>query len=327
MKQFLAFLLFPVIIFLPFYAIAQDARVNVVIDSSTSLSLSPATPGPNTSVQARLQSSALDLDASTITWTINGRTINSGVGLKQFNFTTGDIDARMVLTARIDSDRGTFTKTAIIEVGSVDLLWQGEGYVAPFYKGRTLWGNQTGLTFYAIPSVSGSNLVYRWTLDGKVQGNSSGVGKNTFFISDSILGLPRAVKIEIVRDQSTVLATASVTISPISPYIHAYEFSPLYGYLFQKEVGSLYAMKEREITFAAFPYFFGPQNRGHQNFGYSWRTDAGALETKSLATYRVPENTSGFSDIILRVTNNSKLTQFASKGFRVTFDKMSSNSI
>ncbi len=326
MRRTLIFLVFS-ITFFPQLALAQGAQVNIVIDSSTSLIISPQVPGPNTTVQARIESSALDLDVSNIIWTLNGAVGGSGVGKRQFSFTTGELGSRLTLTVKIESDRGTFTKSTIIEVGSVDLLWEGEGYTAPFYKGRTLWGKQSGLTFLAIPNVGGTNLIYRWTLDGKVQGNSSGVGRNSFFISDSIIGLPRSIKIDIMRDQSTVLATASITLSPITPYVHVYEFNPLYGYLFQKELGSTYQMKAREVTFAAFPYFFSPVTRGNQNLGYSWRTNAGALETKSMATYRTPEDTAGYSDVTLRVMNNAKLTQSASKGIRVTFDKMTNTGI
>src|SRR3990167_10337236 len=78
-----------------------------------------------------------------------------------------------------------------LQAEEVDLLWQGNSYVPPFYEGRTLWSSQSRITFLAIPHGAGignpANLTYKWTKNGTVLGNINGVGKNTLSFIDSIL--------------------------------------------------------------------------------------------------------------------------------------------
>ena len=51
---------------------------------------------------------------------------------------------------------------------SVDLLWQGNGYVPPFYQGRTIWSKQSGVTVLALTQGLGnpSNLYFKWSKNG-----------------------------------------------------------------------------------------------------------------------------------------------------------------
>ena len=50
----------------------------------------------------------------------------------------------------------------VVNAQSVDLLWQGETYVPPFYKGKSLWSDQSRITLFAIPQGLGNpaNLNY-----------------------------------------------------------------------------------------------------------------------------------------------------------------------
>ena len=144
-------MIFSGLVFLPLLALAQGAQLNILIDSGTSLLVFPATPGPNEQVTARLESSNIDLDISNITWSLNGKTVKSGQGVKDFAFISGDIGSRVLIVASIDSTRGKITKVYDFTVGSVDLIWEGGGYVPPFYSGRSLWARQGQLRLLAIP--------------------------------------------------------------------------------------------------------------------------------------------------------------------------------
>src|SRR5262245_18430252 len=84
-------------------------------------------------------------------------------------------------------------------LGTVDLLWQGEVYTPPFYLGRALWSGQSRLTVVAVPHVGSSaanSLVYRWTRDGEVLGNASGVGKRTLSFNDSVLSKATQIQLD-----------------------------------------------------------------------------------------------------------------------------------
>ena len=205
----------------------------------------------------------------------------------------------------------------------VDILWQGETYTPPFYKGRTLWSSQSRITFVAIPHGLGNpaNLNYKWTKTGTVLGNINGVGRNTISFVDSILSRPQTIKVDIIDSDKTVLASASTRVVPLSPTLAIYENNPLYGFMFHRETSGTYGLQEREITFAAFPFFFSASNRADIALGYEWRTNAGGVETRNSVTYRTPEDATGFSEIQVHASNEGKITQTANKNFLIEFGK------
>ncbi|KKQ83509.1 MAG: hypothetical protein UT07_C0003G0009 [Parcubacteria group bacterium GW2011_GWB1_38_8] len=209
-----------------------------------------------------------------------------------------------------------------LQAQSVDLLWQGDTYTSPFYKGRTLWSSQSRIKLVAIPQELGSsaNLNYKWTKNGVILGNISGVGKNYLSFSDSILSKPQSVKVEIISNQNTVLASASVIITPITSKLTVYENNPLYGFMFHKEVGKTYQLLEREITLSAFPFFFDILNRTDDAIDYEWNTNAGVGKNGSSVTYRTPDNTAGSSEIRVRVSNKNDITQDINKNFLIKFE-------
>src|SRR3989344_6783398 len=184
----------------------------------------------------------------------------------------------------------------------VDLLWQGKTYTSPFYQGRTLWSSQSGITFWAIPHGAGignpANLIYKWTKDGTILGNINGVGKNTLSFNDSIISKPQTIQIDILSGQDTVLARASVTLTPISPILAIYENNPLYGFMFHRETSEVHELEDKEVTFTAFPLFFSASNRTDNVINYEWRTNIGGeAETKNSVTYRTPDNVACTSQV------------------------------
>lgn len=211
--------------------------------------------------------------------------------------------------------------SATAHAQSVDLLWQGDGYVPPFYQGRTLWSKQTKIALVAIPNGLGNsaNLNYKWTKTGTVLGNASGIGRSSLLFIDNILSKPQLFKVEIIDGDEIVVASASIKVSPNSPSLLVYEDNPLYGFMFHKEVKGAYQMKEKEATFAAFPFFFGIQDRAESAVEYGWRANAGETEARSSVTYRAPDDASGSAEVSVSATHKEKITQDARKSFLIQF--------
>ena len=208
--------------------------------------------------------------------------------------------------------------------GEVDLLWQGETYTPPFYDGRTLWSNETRVKVVAVSNISGfdpSTLYYRWTKDGIVLGSLSGVGKSSMVFVDSVLSLPIEVKVDL-RDgeDGKVLGTQTVVLTPGNPRTIVVEKSPLYGYLFNKAVGSEFELKSEEVSFAAYPLFGQVTYKDAPALTYKWITNTGDTRTGSEVIYRVPEGASGSSSVNLKVTHSRVLVQPRDKSFVVRFD-------
>jgi hypothetical protein len=199
---------------------------------------------------------------------------------------------------------------------SVDILWQGDGYVSPFYRGHTQWGRQTEITFIAIPQGLGdpATLEYTWIRDSTVLGLVSGVGKNTLSFVDTVFSKPVSIGVEITKNEA-ILAQSSVTVSPVPQILPVYENHPLFGYLFHHEVGSEYIMEGEEVTFTAFPFFFNTPVRDITPLTYKWNGRTGA----SAITYRSPENNPGLSAIEVDLSSSSSFMQTASRNFLVQF--------
>ncbi|MDP3763903.1 MAG: hypothetical protein Q8Q92_04700 [bacterium] len=206
---------------------------------------------------------------------------------------------------------------------SVDILWQGGGYIPPFYKGRSLWSKQSIINFVAIPQGLGNpaSLNYKWAKNGTVLGNINGIGINTLSFLDPILSKPQIIKVEIISADEKILASASITVTPTSPTLAIYENNPLYGFMFHKETSGVYELQEKEITFAAFPFFFSALNRIDSTIGYEWRANAGKAETKNSVTYRTPDNAVGSSEVQANASSKDKITQSANKSFLIEFGK------
>ena len=204
---------------------------------------------------------------------------------------------------------------------SVDLLWQGETYTPPFYQGRSLWSTESSVTIFALAHNLGSrnSLNYKWTKNGTILGSLSGVGKNTLSIRDTIISRPQTIKVEIISVNGSVLASAQTNLTPTPSMITVYENNPLYGFMFHQTAGSEYELKDREITFTAFPFFFKTLTRSPSHLNYEWRTDNGGIEKNNSVTYRTPDNATGSSKVSLRVFNTNEISQDAQKSFLVKF--------
>lgn len=203
----------------------------------------------------------------------------------------------------------------------VDLLWQGETYTPPFYEGKALWSKQSLITVVAMPQGLGnpSGLVYKWTKNGTVLGSLSGVGKNSLRFSDTVFSKPQRIEVEIISSSEDILAESSIVITPIDAQPLIYEKNPLLGYMFHREVGNEFRLKEGEATFSAFPFFSAPPLRDGANLTYRWRTNSTDSGVGHTVTYRVPEGGGGSARVGLIISNSSKILPNLSKNFLVQF--------
>src|SRR3989344_3895074 len=214
-----------------------------------------------------------------------------------------------------------FLLTTVVNAQSVDILWQGDTYTPPFYQGKSLWSVQSKITFIAIPTSLGNpaNLYYKWTRNGTVLGNNNGIGKHTIAFLGNILSQSQTIRVDIISGGNEISASASAIVTPTTPEVGVYENNPLYGFMFHNMVGENYNLKEPEITFTAFPYFFSTLTRANGAVVYEWRTNTGGLETRNSVTYRAPENAVGSSKVSLKASHKSQITQDARKDFLVEF--------
>lgn len=214
----------------------------------------------------------------------------------------------------------TYIQTA--QAQSVDILWESNGYTPAFYQGKALWSKEGTIRLVAIPQSLGNplSLNYKWSRNGTVLGNTNGIGQNTLEFHDSVISKPQTFKIEIVSPTEATLAESSLTLVPQVPGLLIYEYSPLYGTLFNKEVSAGYAVTENEVEFSAVPLFFSATSPLQPSLRYSWQSGGGIDGTQPHITYRVPEETTGRHSITLKVSESNTLLQTAQRSFLVEFN-------
>jgi hypothetical protein len=305
---------------------------SLVPQSSISVNIIPKNPGPNETVNVSIDSYATDLNSATVTWRVNGEKKQSGVGLKKFSFTTGNINVTTNLTIIIQTREGeTIEKVYRIKPTSVDLIWQSESIVPPFYKGKALFSYQNKIKFIALPHITGSNgqeisakkLIYKWKKNGTVLGDYSGYGMNTYTMIDSVISRPINIEVEVTSPDDNGVGYANTTVTPVKPTIVMYEKNPLYGIQFQKAlVGTQELSDSKEINVIGAPFFFGTTNSNDTNLVYKWAINGKQIsnnEDRTTQVFRQKEGTVGISKISLSIENELKILQSASNSFNLSF--------
>ncbi|MDQ3089727.1 MAG: hypothetical protein M3Q24_01060 [bacterium] len=324
------FLLLSVFLVAPFLNISVNAQGAVGVEDivgSTNFIVSPSVPRPNQEVRVIVEGSGIDLNNALLTWSVNGQVIKSGRGEKSISFVSGEIGSNSLVRLVIVSEGKTYNKSVVVTPGSVDILWQGNSYTPPFYKGRSLWSTRGEIIFTAIPNVIGSNgskldprqLTYKWVRNGTAEGSLSGYGRNSYRFSESGLSFGQVIRVD-VYDGEKLVGRSSINLRPSFPKNLIYENNPLLGYLFQNEISNNFILKNEEVTFGAFPYFFSATSKDDPLISYRWKiNDTSNIQIGNQVTFRAPENSKGKSLIVLTTKHLERISQSASKDFLVQF--------
>lgn len=329
-----AYILFLMLIF----ALPPTVSAQIEVPSTTDINveLIPSNPKPNELISASINSYSTDINSAKITWSLNGKIQKSGVGEKSLIFNSGDVGTTNILYISVKTKEGELVeKSLTISPVSVDLIWQNESFVPPFYKGKALYSHQNKITFIALPHIfnngkelSPKTLIYTWKKNGSVIDSASGYGKNTYTTDGSVIS--RALNIEVTVTSPTTSANgyAHTIVTPIEPSIVFYKKDPLYGIEFQKALsGAISIENSNEINILAIPFFFGVTDKRSADLTYSWSINGNGISNagSSNQVFRKKEGTKGNSLISLSIENSNKILQYASESFNLVFDNNKSS--
>ncbi len=335
MKRFLSIF---IIIFLCFFCLTQksEAQTNYVepIDQITSVEVIPEIPRPNQDVNMSIESYSYDLSHSKISWYVNGSLKDSGIGKKDFKFTTGNIGSISKIKYQIQTPEGVlFEKTISISPAEVTLLWESLGYTHPFYKGKSLFSYEGTARIIAVPNLVNSSgvkykpeeLVYTWKRGMGTDTDASGYGKYIYFWTGDIISNDEEITVEVSDTKNTTKATASVIVNPKKTEIIAYEDNPSLGILWNKAIQNNFDLTGTEISFVATPYYFNnPDSEGE----YSWFVNGNeSMEKSRHITFRNTTGEDGYSKISFDLTNQKRILQSASSDFNIYFGAKNTSTI
>ncbi len=312
-------------------------KVHAQIPSSIDgidISSEPENPNPGRNVTVSIESYSTNLSAASIVWMVNGKNYKQGVGIKSIVIVAPEIGKSTNILVAIMTAEGKEVKKAItIKSGSVDIVWESDGYTPPLYRGKSLFAYQNSLRLIAIPHLASSNgkeidpktLVYKWTENDKVIRDQSGYGKQSIILKEET---PKEmnIQVEVGTKTGTEKATAYITLNPMDPSILFYEEDPLYGILYNKTLIGEKTLKNKEINIVSAPYYFNTSER-NSPLSFIWsinNLEKSELSKSQTITLRPKGDTSGSSLINLEIRNNNDILQGASNSIRLNFDKKSS---
>ena len=282
------------------------------------VSVTPPNPKPGDIVSIKLSSDFTDLNQADIVWTENGNVTNSGTGKTSYTVTAGKIGDIVKISAAVKTIEGSLYEYPItIKPATVDIVWESDSTVPPFYKGKALYTQLGRLKLIAIPNidtgsgtnVNPSNLVYTWKRQGQVIGDRSGLGKQTIDMSnDNIYRTPFTVDVVAASADGTYVAEGNINIDTVTPLVEIYENNPIYGILYNKTVGSQTSVSSGELTFDAFPYYFSAANRFDSQLIYAWNLNYQSVSGQSgpSLSLKNDKGQTGAADLFLQVTNQTK---------------------
>ena len=314
------------------------AQLNAV-PSPVQYIVSPQTPGPNTPVTIEVQGVGSFLGNAKITWSQNGKVVATGVGMRNFTFTTGALGTQTSVHVEINSSsQGTITNDWTFSPSTVIMLWEADTSIPPLYRGKALYSGGSKLKVVALPTVAIKNkgiptndLSFQWTVNDTPAPQFSGLGQNSISFTGDQLQPQENVEVSI-QYGSTQVGYGQVVIPATTPQILLYDNDPLRGLLFDSVLPNPVNMSSKELTVQAIPYYFDNQSLQNGSAAYSWtlngNSTTGPSASKGLLTLRQTGTGSGAATIGVSIqnTDTNLLVQAADAALQVMFGQSGSGS-
>ena len=275
------------LIVVPFYTSAQ---LSLTYERTISLIVEPEFPAPGETVRMRIESYSIDLNRSDIVWRANGVAFASGGGRTEASIRAGKLGEQTLIDViAMDTDRNIAKATAKIAPSDIDILWDADSYVPPFYKGRALAG--TNATIHAFASVRfldvagntvpESSIIYTWSRNGNVLASVSGRGKSRATITGPALFGTDTISVEAETVDRSHIARANERIPASDTILNLYENHPLFGVLYHRAIVGDVNTPESEQKVTAVPFFAHIDSPGDESLIYEWRVNNQTIEARA----------------------------------------------
>jgi hypothetical protein len=294
------------------------------VGTPLSIIKSTENPRPGETVSLTAQSYSFDIDSARITWTVDGKTLSSDIGLKRAEVTAGEIGTIKTVTVSVVSPEGTISQSVDIRPADLTLLWESASYVPAFYKGKALFSHGGSYKITAFPHITDRTgkrmdpkaLVYKWSKNGATDDSVSGYGKTSYLgLQSGFVQSEDNISVIVSIPSEDFSFTESLTLSPTTPEIHFYEKSPLYGIWLENALPPIINLDREEIAVEAEPYFFSTNSK-KTSLEYAWSLNDESVfnfDNKSTLILRKVDDQAGISSIDLSLSSPIYILQGASK--------------
>ncbi len=328
-KLFLITILFSfLIIFLP---ITSLAYVEESEGSDLIATVSPENPKAGEIVTISLRSFGFSLTGKVINWKVNGKPTVSALGATSYSFQLGKPGTTVTVEINLVGDNYIpKKKTLYFQSSDLDLIWQTDSYVPPFYQGKALPSPGSTIKVLAIPvmvdrlgkKIPIGSIFFDWKKDGRSYSESSGLGRNFFVFKTSPGDSSAVIGVEASVNKEKLIAAAGTNIVLKQPTLLLYENKALDGTAYQKTITGEYDLYNSEVTIKAEPYFLNWTNPS--SVFYKWLVNGDTISNNpqdpSLTTFRQQAGTEGVGNISVSVGNKDAGQQITNN-FIIKFGK------
>jgi len=269
---------------MPFIAHAQFMLPG--FSGAARIAMDPSYPRPGDTVKLSLESSLIDLDTSSLSWRIDGKPVPSTD--KTITTIAGPLGSVTNIDAQITTREGSVISTsASIVPTRIDILYDGNSYVPPFYEGRALPAAGGTFKLEAVPyfkkqsgaSVPVSDIIFTWKRNGEVIGSVSGRGKASVIISSPYLFGHDTITVNAESVDGSFTGETSIIVSSAEPVVRLYEDHPLYGLRLDQAIATTSSIIGHEVTLSAIPFFSTARTPTDDALTYDWRVNGMSIST------------------------------------------------
>ncbi len=256
------------------------ANYNSTINQSDiEVSVQPEFPGAFQTVSLKLDSDTIDLNHYKIQWLENGNPVQSGVGLRTFQTTSGNYGSTKKVTALINIGTAVIQKEIAISPQDATVLWEAvDSYVPAFYHGKKMPGRESLITVSGIPNFKSVNdatalgdAVYLWSRnDNRILG-VGGYGKDSITIEQNRLRDSEKITVNIANLGNNAKTERSIIIPTMDPEIHWYVRDD-FNYRRLLSVDRGLRIMGGDTNLVAEPYFFSTTG-GANDLNFTWKVN------------------------------------------------------
>lgn len=298
--------------------------------SSILVDITPPNPAPYEDTSISLNSYANNLDSVLITWSVNGKSVLSGIGKKSFSLKAPAAGSETAVGALISLPDGNIETKILIRPSVMVLLWQAnDSYIPPFYRGKALATADSEVKIVAMPEVKTSsgltspkNMTYAWKKDYTNEQDASGYGRNFFLYINDYLENSNNISVVASTVDQKYSSEANIDVGTTQPKILFYKNNSLLGTLWNMALSDTYKINGAEMV-RAIPYFISPKEILNPRLVWSWFINDSPVSIlgyrKNLIPLKAQEGVSGTSKLRLEINNQDKIFETASKEINIEF--------
>ncbi len=297
-----AFALTSLALLLPLFAAAQS----VGSTAPFTISVSPQNLAPYSSASISVLSTSLDLPNATMTVSVDGAKTYTG-NVQPVAVPLGGSGSRTTVKVTLTTNGQPYTASVVLVPQDVALVAEPVSSAPALYPGKPLVPLEGATRVVAVANLRTASgkpidpaaLAYTWTVDGTVEGNASGIGKEAILVASPLEYRSRDISVSVSSQDGTLGGGAALSLTPQEPTVRIYGEDPLLGILFDHAFTGTAALTGSEASLFGAAYSF-PTSGGAPSL--TWYLNGATAQTGSTLTLRPTGSGQGSAGVSLSAT-------------------------